>query len=79
MMADVVGGGMRSCYVLGMSLVHELLDVCFDPCNIDGWSACIRFFPSPAGKDETSLFAAFLTEEKPYQSTKIILQTKFYF
>ena len=53
MMADVVGGGMRSCYVLGMSLVHELLDVCIDPCNIDGWSACIRYFPPPAGEEDS--------------------------
>ena len=30
-------------------------------------------------KDETSLLAAFLTEEKPYLLAKIILQTKFYF
>ena len=44
---------MRSCYVLGMSLVHELLDVCFDPCNIDGWSACIRYFPPPAGEEDS--------------------------
>ena len=30
-------------------------------------------------KDETSLLAAFSTEEKPYLSATIILRTKFYF
>ena len=47
MMADVSWGGMRSGYVLGMSLVHELLDVCIDTMQHQ-WVECVHPLLSPS-------------------------------